>query len=122
MQPLNRHPLAPPPHPQYFENKPSATMSRYNQNSGGAKSNAEQSAVHKEKSKSLRGVPQTEAQGLVARQSPSPTLPPPRLHLFSGCQLATMALQIKTVTIPKRWVALLQKSSPNLGRHAVHLG
>ena len=35
-----------------------------------------------------------------------------------GCQLATMSLKIKTVTIPKRWIAR-QKLSPNLGRQCI---
>ena len=76
----------------------------------------------------------------VARQRPRPTFHqgctatsqtdlPPRLHgnvpdrpstkvAPVGCQLVTMTLQIKTVTIPKGWVAR-QKLSPNLGRRCI---
>ena len=78
--------------------------------------------------------------GGVAQQRPRPTLHqgctatsqtdlPPRLHgnvpdrpstkvAPVGCQLVTMTLQIKTVTIPKGWVAR-QKLSPNLGRRCI---
>ena len=44
----------------------------------------------------------------------SQTIPPPKFSPF-GRQLATMALKIKTVTIPKGGLVAWQKLSPNLG-------
>ena len=48
----------------------------------------------------------------------SHTDPPSAKVAPVGCQLATMTLKIKTVTVPKRWVAQ-QKLSPKLGRQCI---